>query len=327
MLKDPHGRIVDYVRLSVTDRCNLRCNYCLPEGFTNFLPKNELLTFEELHRLLTLLNSLGVSKLRITGGEPFVRKDLMQFLRWVNDTIPFKSKHITTNGVLTLPHVAELEALGFDGVNLSLDTLDRDRFKSITGRDRFEQVMATLRALMKTKMRIRINAVVLPEQNLEDLITMTEFTKDKNIEVRFIEEMPFNGKGERKPTFMDHKAIEEYISARFDLSPMDSDRNGTARRFGIAGHKGSIGIIPAFSRTFCGTCNRLRIDPKGNIQTCLYGKKQNDLFHLLRENASDALITEYIQATIARRKINGFEAERELLDAGNELASMATIGG
>ena len=327
MLKDPNGRIVNYVRLSVTDRCNLRCNYCLPEGFTNFLPKNELLRFEELHRLLTILNSLDVSKLRITGGEPFVRKDLMHFLRKVNDTIPFESKHITTNGVLTLPHVNELEDLGFDGVNLSLDTLNRERFKSITGRDRFEDVMATLHALMKTNMRIRINAVVLPEQNLEDLTAMTAFTQDNKVEVRFIEEMPFNGKGERKALFMDHKAIEQHIATEFDLTPIDPDQNGTARRFSIHGHQGSIGIIPAFSRTFCGTCNRLRIDPKGNIQTCLYGKKQNDLFRLLRENASDALITEYIQATIARRKINGFESERELLKGGKELASMATIGG
>lgn len=326
MLIDPQGRTVDYVRLAVTDRCNLRCRYCLPEGYTNFLPKQQLLSYEELYRMLTALSELGVKKLRITGGEPFVRRDLINFLTQISENNLFEQLHITTNGVLTLPYVEQLQSLGFKGVNLSLDTTDRANFKRITGRDQLPAVMQSLDALLETEMRVRVNAVVLSQHNLGDLHDLVALGTAKAVDVRFIEEMPFNGTGTVNTKVWTYQDILLHLSKKYDLIPERNEPNGTAMWYRIPGQLGRVGIIPAYSRTFCGTCNRLRIDPKGNVKTCLYGKRQVSLFELLRNGASDDEIKQAIMDAIARRHPNGQSAEREMLQS-EEHATMASIGG
>lgn len=325
---DNHSRTVDYVRLAITDRCNLRCNYCMPESFTDFLPRKSLLTYEELFRMLSILSALGVKKLRFTGGEPFVRKDFMPFLEKVAAAGLFERIHLTTNGVLTAPFIPRLKAAGIAGVNLSLDTLNPDRFYQITNRRSFDKIMQTLEALLEHGIKTRINAVVLPEHNLEDLIELTEFTRNTPVEVRFIEEMPFNGVG-KDPMggVWNYERILLHLSKQFNLTPISTEQNGTAMRYAIEGHQGGVGIIAAYSRTFCGTCNRLRVSPKGDVKTCLYGRDVVSLFDLLRDEASDELIKQSLLNVIGQRFKNGFEAEKDLLEHESVHRSMVTIGG
>ena len=192
-LYDNHGRPLRYLRLAVTDRCNLRCFYCMPEQGIAFSPKPEVLTFEEMERLVGLLVSMGITKVRITGGEPFVRKDLMGFLERLAAMDGLEQLSLTTNGTHLAPHVPALKAMGIHSVNLSLDSLDRGRFHAITRRDVFDTVWESFEALLAHGIRTKINAVVMEEHNLEDIIPFAELTRQRNVAVRFIEEMPFNG--------------------------------------------------------------------------------------------------------------------------------------
>ena len=171
----------------------------MPEAGIHYIPKKELLTFEEIERLVTLMGQLGITKIRLTGGEPFVRTDLMQLIRRIVEIEGIQDVHLTTNGILTTQHVPELKKLGIASVNLSMDTLDRDRFKIITRRDEFGKTRETLRTLLEHEIPVKINTVVMEEKNIEDILPLVALTKDHNISVRFIEEMPFNGEGSHYP--------------------------------------------------------------------------------------------------------------------------------
>jgi len=199
ILFDNHGRPLNYLRLAVTDRCNLRCFYCMPEEGIKYMPKKELLTFEEIERLVSLLAGMGITKVRLTGGEPFVRTDLMKLITRIVEIEGINDLHITTNGVLTAPHIKELKALGIASVNLSLDTLDADRFRKITRRDEFNKTWETLQLLLESEIPVNVNSVVMENKNIEDILPMVELTRNQNISVRFIEEMPFNGEGSHYP--------------------------------------------------------------------------------------------------------------------------------
>src|SRR6185295_9787669 len=179
LLFDNHQRPINYLRLAVTDRCNLRCFYCMPEEGIKYLPKKELLTFEEIERLVTLLAQMGISKIRLTGGEPFVRTDLMDLLRTIVEIDGIKHVHLTTNGILTAQHIPELKSLGIASVNLSMDTLDRDRFKMITRRDEFGKTHETFQALLEHKIQVKINTVVMENKNIDDILPLVELTKDQ----------------------------------------------------------------------------------------------------------------------------------------------------
>ena len=193
MLTDNYGRKINYLRLAVTDRCNLRCFYCMPEEGLDWLSRSELMTDDEMLRICGLLVKLGIDKIRITGGEPFVRKDMMLFLTRLSNLDGLNELTITTNGILTAPYVAELKKIGVRSVNLSLDTLNKNRFFSITKRDEFDAVMKTLNELLAHEITVKINAVVMDNKNIADIIPLVELTKDFSVSVRFIEEMPFNG--------------------------------------------------------------------------------------------------------------------------------------
>ncbi len=327
MIEDRYNRVIDYVRLAVTDRCNLRCTYCMPEHFNDFLSKSALLSYEELLRLMQILSALGVRKLRLTGGEPFVRRDLMQFIEQLAQEQLFEQIHITTNGVLTAPLIPRLKAAGIRGVNLSLDTLDRERFFQITRRDQLPQVLHTLDLLMEHAIQTRINMVVMSNVNTDDILSMAELTRDLPIEIRFIEEMPFNGSGSTPTLTWDYQRILHQLSTAYDLTPLDFENNGTAMRYSINKHQGKVGIIAAYSRTFCGTCNRLRISPKGELQTCLYGRSTHSVFDLLRNRASDDAIQEAILSAVRTKPKDGFAAEHEMIAHDHLHRSMNTIGG
>jgi len=326
MLIDNHGRPINYLRLAVTDRCNLRCFYCMPEEGITFLPKPHLLTFEEMLRMLTIMAEMGISKVRITGGEPFVRKELMSFLRNLVEIPGIENVNITTNGVLTVPHIPELKAMGIKSINLSLDTLDRERFKEMTRRDELPTVLKTLDSLLENGIETKINAVMMAGKNDQDILPLVGLTKKLPVSVRFIEEMPFNGSGLNEAAFMSYLKILDVIRERHpSLSKLKDEANSTSYNYSIENHLGNVGVIAAYSRTFCGTCNRIRVTPTGSLKTCLYDDGVLNLRDLLRSTNDNGLIKEKLMATFSNRHKDGFEAEANRSSIVTE--SMTTIGG
>ncbi len=326
MIYDNHNRPITYLRLAVTDRCNLRCFYCMPEEGIKYLHKSQVLTYEEMERLVRVLARLGVQKVRITGGEPFVRAGLMDFLHRLAAIDGLNDISLTTNGVLTAPHVADLAALGVKSVNLSMDTLDRERFHTITRRDELPAVLKTLDALLDAGIQTKINAVVMDGQNTQDLIPLADLTRTMPVDVRFIEEMPFNGEGSHYPVLhWTHKRIVDEIRSHFPtLEKLPDPPFSTSANYQIPGHQGTIGVIAAFSRTFCGTCNRIRMTAQGTLKTCLYDDGVLDVRALLRSGESDEVLTAAFLKAFSHRPLNGFEAER---NRSTVTESMSTIGG
>jgi molybdenum cofactor biosynthesis protein A len=329
LLLDNHGRKINYLRLAVTDRCNLRCFYCMPEDGLNWLSRKELMTYEEMLQVCTLLVKMGIEKIRITGGEPFVRKDIMALLTALSKLDGLKELSITTNGVLTAPHVAELKNIGVRSVNLSLDTLDANRFFTITRRDEFANVMETMEELLKHDMEVKINTVVMAGKNTQDIIPLVGLTKDLPVSVRFIEEMPFNGDGHSYSGIVwDYVRIFDEIRQTFpEIQKVPDPQYSTSYNYQIPGHKGSIGIIAAYSRTFCGTCNRIRITPQGTLKNCLYDDGVLNIKDLMRLGTKDAELEETLRAAFNNRQKDGWQAEQKRLQNPNFHESMATIGG
>jgi molybdenum cofactor biosynthesis protein A len=329
LLTDNHGRPINYLRLAVTDRCNLRCFYCMPEDGLNWLSRSELMSYEEMLRVCALLVNMGISKIRVTGGEPFVRKDIMQFLTALSALNGLDELSITTNGVLTASYVAQLKNIGVKSVNLSLDTLDAGRFFAITRRDEFGAVMNTLDALLKHDIEVKINAVVMDGKNTQDIIPLVDLTKDLPVSVRFIEEMPFNGDGQvhSKTLSWDYiRILNEITSTYPQIQKITDPAHSTAYNYHIPGHKGDVGIIAAYSRTFCGTCNRIRITPQGTLKNCLYDDGVLNIKDLMRAGKNDATINEYLLNAFNNRPKDGWEAER-LVEHTGVHESMAAIGG
>ena len=329
MLYDNHGRLINYIRLAVTDRCNLRCFYCMPEEGIKYVPRQELLSYEELERIVKLLAGLGISKVRLTGGEPFLRKGSMEFIdRLLN--IPGVDKlNITTNGTLTAHLIKDLKKMGINSINLSLDSLDPQRFKDITRRDSFGKVMSTFDQLLEHEIPTKINMVVMEGRNTNDIISMAELTKDKPVSVRFIEEMPFNGTGKSTEGLnWNYTKILNHLKAHYpNITKIKDEPNSTSFNYKIPGHKGSVGIIAAYSRLFCGSCNRIRLTPQGVLKTCLYDDGVFNIKNIVREGATDAqLITTFKEALGSRAK-DGFEAEKNRNFGSSISESMATIGG
>ena len=325
---DNHGRPITYVRLSVTDRCNLRCFYCMPEKGMKFLHKKELLSYEEMERLIGILAHLGVTKVRITGGEPFVRKDLITFLARIRKILGINELHITTNGVLTNSYVKNLHELGISSVNLSLDTLDKQRFAALTRRDEFDRVMDTFYSLLEYNIPTKINAVVIEGKNEQDIIPLAELAKTYPVSVRFIEEMPFNGTGANYQSLAwNHHKILDTLKVRYpEIRKITDQPHATATRYQVPGFQGNIGIIAAYSRTFCGSCNRIRITSQGVLQTCLYDGGVFNVKDLIRSGAGDDDIKNRFKKAFGKRAKDGFEAE-EKRQVTTIHESMSVIGG
>jgi molybdenum cofactor biosynthesis protein A len=328
-LFDNHNRPINYLRLAVTDRCNLRCFYCMPEEGIHYLPKKELLSFEEIYRLVSLLASMGITKVRLTGGEPFVRTDLMKLIRSIVEIPGIKDLHLTTNGVLTSTFIPELKKIGIASVNLSLDTLDRQRFKTITRRDEFEPVLKTLDQLLKYDIPVKINAVVMDGKNIDDIVPLIELTRNSKVDVRFIEEMPFNGEGNHYPVLnWTYKKILSYIQEHYpSLHKIPDPDFSTSYNYTVPGYQGNIGVIAAFSRTFCGTCNRIRVTAQGVLKTCLYDEGVLDIKQLLRSDQDGSAVKEKLYEAFRQRTKDGFEAEQKRNSNLPVHESMSTIGG
>jgi len=300
----------------------------MPEEGIKYLPKKELLTFEEIERLVALLAAQGVSKIRLTGGEPFVRSNLMELISALAKVRGVEEFHLTTNGVLTEPHVAKLKALGIASVNLSLDTLDRERFKAITRRDELPAVMKTYQSLLDHAIPVKINAVVMEGKNIEDIVPLIELGRHAEVSVRFIEEMPFNGEGNHYPILhWTHRRIVEYFKSHYpELQRKADPKFSTAYHYQIPGFRGDIGVIAAYSRTFCGTCNRIRITAQGQLKTCLYDDGVLDVKALLRSGMRDEEVMARLMTAFTSRNKDGFESEQQR-KSNPVHESMSTIGG
>jgi cyclic pyranopterin phosphate synthase len=301
----------------------------MPESGIQYLPKKELLTFEEIERLIGLLASMGITKVRLTGGEPFVRNDLMSLIGRIIETPGIKDLHITTNGVLTAPHVEDLKKMGIASVNLSLDTLDKDRFKMITRRDEFAAVMKTFNLLLKHEIPVKINAVVMEGKNIDDILPLIELSRHHPVDVRFIEEMPFNGEGAHYTSLTwTYSKILRYIEEHYpSFVKIQDPAFSTSYNYAIPGYKGTIGVIAAFSRTFCGTCNRIRITAHGGLKTCLYDDGILDLKTLMRSGVDNDEIRQHLMRAFRNRALDGFEAEQKRKNHDPVHESMSTIGG
>ena len=328
MLTDKFGRQISYLRLAITDRCNLRCQYCMPAKGIDIVNRKELLTFKEMYRLVRVLSELGVDKVRLTGGEPFVRKDFINFLESLSFNDKLKQINITTNGALIAKHTPTLEKLGVNSINLSLDTLQADKFKKITRRDVFKETMQTLEKLLASKLTLKLNVVVLPDNNTDEILDFIELTKEKDLAVRFIEEMPFNGIGLRKTNevWNLNKIYTEIQKAYKNIIPLANKKSSTSQNYKIENYKGSFGIIPAFTRTICHDCNRIRITATGMFKNCLFDDGVFNLRDFIRNGASDDDLKKLFITTVQQKPENGFIAEANRKNK-NVSESMSTIGG
>lgn len=300
----------------------------MPEEGLNWLSRTELMSYEEMLHISSILVRMGVEKIRITGGEPFVRKDLMSFLTRLSQLQGLRQLTLTTNGVLTAPFVPALQKIGVASVNLSLDTLDPERFLAITRRDEFANVMATLDALLKYGMEVKINAVVMEGKNTEDILPLVQLTKDMPVSVRFIEEMPFNGGSHQASLTWNYVQILNTIREKYpQLKKLQDPPFSTSFNYQIPGHKGSVGIIPAYTRSFCGSCNRIRLTPQGDLKTCLYGKNVLNVKDLMRAGTDAGGLENALLHAIGNKEKDGWEAAQHAAGLPVLNASMATIGG
>lgn len=327
-LEDSFGRKITYLRLAITDRCNLRCRYCMPPSGIDFVPHGEILRFEEMEYLVGLLISMGVVKLRITGGEPFARRGVMDFLSRLSRQPGLESLHITTNGVEASQHLPALKKMGISGINLSLDTLIPGRFEQITGQNALHRTLLTLDSCLELGIQVKINTVIQDGVNDDEIVGMAEMARRRPLHVRFIERMPFSGCRDTVPTCWSTDRVLGELSRAFPgMEQAQSKTPSTSRLFSIPGFRGMVGVIGGYSRVFCGSCNKVRITPLGTLKTCLYDGGALDLKHMLRNGASENEIKSSIAACVYGRAKDGFHAEtlnRRLREAKD---SMASIGG
>ena len=326
MLIDSYGRQLTYARIALTDKCNLRCTYCMPESGLNWLKNDMLLSTDELKRLLTVLREAGIEKIRFTGGEPTLRKDFESLVQFAFDELAFPKVSLTTNGTFSEAVREALIARPWHSINFSLDSLDAATFQKITLRESFESVYNNLMALINARMNVRVNMVMLDSIEPEHIQSMIELTRKSAVHVRFIEEMPFNGKQYSHGLKWNALHIQNEIKKQFpSFEALPFQPGATSQEFASPDFAGTVGIIAAFSRTFCGTCNRLRITPEGAVKTCLYAPSSLSLRQLLREGRSNEEIIHALEAAVLNKPKDGFAAEE--MQSLKNYQSMATVGG
>ncbi len=304
-LVDTHGRTVRDLRISITDRCNLRCVYCMPAEGMAWLPKDDLLTYEEIARFTRVCLSLGVHGVRLTGGEPTVRQDLPVLVAMLNALAPNLDLSLTTNGLRLVAMAAPLRAAGLKRVNVSLDTLEAGRFLQIARRDRWHEVIAGLDAARAAGFTpIKVNTVLMRGFNDDEAVPLARWGREQGFEVRFIEWMPLDFQhGWSREKLVPAAEILDHIGAEFPLEPMEGDDpSAPARRFRYLDGGGTVGVIASVTRPFCGHCDRIRLTADGQIRTCLFSLTEYDFRRALRSDASDADIVELLRAAVLRKE-------------------------
>ncbi|BCS89704.1 GTP 3',8-cyclase MoaA [Pseudodesulfovibrio sediminis] len=331
-LEDTHGRSVSYMRVSVTDRCNLRCTYCAGEG-VNFIPHPNILRYEEILELISLAKSLGVAKVRFTGGEPFVRKGFGEFMVDAARQYPDLDLCVTTNATLIGEHIDNFVQAGIKRLNISLDTMVPEKYAAITGRDLYATVIENINRCLDADMTVKINAVAMRGFNDSELPAFMEFATENRVDFRFIEFMPVGLEtGWKDDLVWKAEDILEEAGKIVKLTPVTQPgerRNGPARMFAIEGGKGRVGLISPYTNHFCATCNRLRITSDGVLRTCLFSDKVYKLRDALRHPNLGIKAVERIVRAASRRKPIGHELlERMPAGKGGVCRTrMASIGG
>jgi cyclic pyranopterin phosphate synthase len=330
-LIDPFARPISYLRVSVTDRCDFRCVYCMSENMT-FLPKKELLTLEELDRMCSTFIRLGVQKLRITGGEPLVRRDILQFFRSMSrhlDAGALKELTLTTNGSQLRKYAADLAACGVKRINVSLDTLDADKFAAITRWGKLAQVLDGIDAAQAAGLRVKINAVALQGFNEDELFTLQDWCGSRDMDLTWIEVMPMGdlGNEDRLDQYWSLKDLRARLAERFTLTDLAERSGGPARYVRLEETGQKIGFITPLTHNFCESCNRVRLTCTGELYMCLGQEDMADLRTPLRASPENDLLEDAIRAAITRKpKGHDFDYSRQAV-AGQMSRHMSHTGG
>jgi cyclic pyranopterin phosphate synthase len=326
-LVDGHGRAIGDVRISVTDRCNFRCQYCMPAEGLPWLERSALLSYEEIERLVRILAGMGVHDVRLTGGEPLVRKDLWKLVERLSALEDVRDLSLTTNGYLLERQVDDLVRAGLRRVNVSLDALAPDRFFQLTRRDSLAQVLAGLAAAERhPELRpIKVNVVAIKGFTEDEVLGFAAFARKHPYEVRFIEFMPLDAdRSWTRDQVLPNAEVRAIVEQRYALEPIGRERSGTARRWRFADGGGELGFISPVSEPFCGDCNRIRITAEGELRTCLFSLTETDLRAPLRDGSSDAEIERIVRDAVWRK-----ELKHHVNDAGfvQPARTMSRIGG
>ena len=328
MLIDSFQRHITYLRLSVTDRCNLRCRYCMPEVGVSKIEHDDVLTFEEFLRVVQAAASEGMTKIRLTGGEPLVRKGILEFIREVTAIPGTLDLRMTTNGVLLEEMAADLLAAGVKRINMSLDTLQREKFQYITQRDYFDRVWRGLNKALEVGFdRVKLNVVAIRGVNDDEFVDLARLTMDMPIEVRFIEFMPLGLMDYwSKDRSISVAEIKERIGSLGELTPLERDwRDGPARVFRFSGAAGRVGFISAVTDHFCATCNRLRLTADGKLRPCLLSRQEIDIMPDLRAGATREELVEILRLAVKSKPGRHLLAQNQRVVSSGR--SMNRIGG
>ncbi len=326
MIIDNYQRVHNYLRISLTDSCNLRCFYCMPEEEYEFTPTDKLMQVNEIEAIAKIFVAQGVNKIRLTGGEPLVRKDAAAIILALSK-LPVQLT-MTTNGTRVHDFVDVLEEAKIRSLNISLDTLQADKFLMVTRRKQFETVMKNIQLLIDRNFHVKVNVVVMKGLNDNEINDFIEWTKNTPVHVRFIEFMPFSGNRWTSNKVFTMKEILEVIETKYSIQALQNEKHDTAKKFTVAGHAGTFAIISTMSANFCGDCNRMRLTADGKMKNCLFSKEETDLLAAFRKgDAIEPLIHESIKNK-AKELGGQFTTDFEKIlteDINNR--SMITIGG
>jgi len=302
VLKDQYHRIINYLRISITDRCNLRCQYCMPEEGIPLIPHDNILRYEEILRLVKVYAKAGISKIRLTGGEPLVRKGVSDFVSDLAKTPGINDLSMTTNGVLFKQFAQPLKNAGLTRINISLDTLDPDKFHTITRRDKFHEVWAGIEEALRIGLSpVKLNVVAINGTNHNEVLDFARLTQRLPLSVRFIEYMPA-GEGQWNPDLVyTANKMKQEIEKLGELIHIEEENTGPAIRYRFQKSLGEIGFINPISSHFCKTCNRIRLTPDGNLRPCLFSDDEIDLKPFLRGNCSDEKLLEALNQALSMK--------------------------
>jgi len=297
-LVDSYGRQVTYLRISLTDRCNFRCFYCVPAGGFSLLPKSELLTLSEIVRFVRIISQMGVCRIRLTGGEPLLREDILGIVREIKELGTIRDLSVTTNGSLLNNMARPLKEAGLDRLNVSLDSLDPNRFQAITASGAYKNVREGILRALEEGLPVKLNMVVLRDLAEEEIIEFVRLAQYFPIQVRFLEFMPLCGTNWRMDQFVPIKEIRRIVENNFSTLPLSPENDAVASVYSLAHGKGSVGFIASVTESFCNRCSRIRLSSDGKIFPCLFSTVQVSVKDLLRRGASDEEISKAIQTAV-----------------------------
>ena len=326
-LRDGHGRLIGDLRVSVTDRCNFRCQYCMPAEGLPWLERSEVLSFEEITRLVELMATMGVRDIRLTGGEPLVRKEFPRLARMLSDIEDVAEVSVTTNGFLLERDAEALVNAGVDRFNVSIDSLQRDRFYELTRRDALPQVLRGLERLAEFPEAhpIKINAVAIRGFTEEEVLPFAELARSTPYEVRFIEFMPLDADHSwTSDQVLTGTEIREAIGAVYPLAPQPREPSATAKVYRFADGRGKVGFIDPVSEPFCADCNRIRLTADGRLRTCLFSLNETDLRGPLRAGADDSELEQIVRDAVWRKELKHHVGEPGFIQPSR---TMSAIGG